>query len=206
MNQVDPVLRQALGSGWSSLAPAIQTHYGLSPFTDEQIHLKGMMDRVSYSSLAALLMPFAVFAGALVPYRGQDIPVEAVNFSMPGSPKYFWRRTFYFPGKKPYTFRSAMICTGDGELTEYVQFGLGIRFAVAVMNGGLVERDLGYVWKIGRWSIPLPIQFMLGRSYVEEMPVSDSEYEMKWAVTHPLFGETFAYSGRFLVISQAIDG
>jgi hypothetical protein len=178
MNESDPVLKQALGSDWSSLARVIQTHYGLTPLTDEQIYLKGMMDRVSYSSVAALLMPFAVFTGALVPYRGQNVPVDAINASMPGRPEYFWTRTFHFPGRKPYTFRSAMICTANGELTEYVRFGLGIRFAVSVMNGGLIERDLGYVWKIGKWSLPLPIQLLLGKSYVEEIPISDSEYEM----------------------------
>jgi Domain of unknown function (DUF4166) len=200
MNKNDPVLKQALGSSWSSLARVIQTHYGLSPFTDEQIHLRGIMDRVSYSSVAVLLMPFAVVAGALVPYRGRNVPVDATNESLPDRPEYFWMRTFHFPGKKPYTFRSAMVCSGDGELTEYVRFHLGIRFAVTARNGGLVERDLGYIWKIGRWSIPLPIHLLLGRSYVEEMPISDSEYEMKWTVTHPLFGETFAYNGRFSVI------
>lgn len=96
-----------------------------------------------------------------------------------------------------------MICTDEHELTEYVRFGLGIRLSVAALNGGLVERDLGYVWKIGRWSIPLPIYLILGRSTIEEMPISDTEYEMKWTVRHPLFGETFAYSGRFMIVSRS---
>ena len=205
MNGTDPVLKQALGLGWSSLAPVIQAHYGLTPFTDEQIHLKGMMDRVTYSSIAVLLMPLAVFVGALVPYRGQNVPVDAINQSAPGRPEYFWSRTFYFTEKKPFTFRSAMIRSGAGELTEYVRFGLGIRFAVTVLNGGLIERDLGYVWKLSRWSIPLPIHLLFGRSTVQEMPISDSEYQMKWTVTHPLFGETFAYSGRFAIVSKSVN-
>ncbi|HKY53233.1 MAG TPA: DUF4166 domain-containing protein [Anaerolineales bacterium] len=205
MNETDPVLKQALGPGWNSLAPVIQAHYGLTPFTDEQIHLKGIMDRVSYSPVATLLMPIAVFVGALVPYRGQDVPVQAINQSIPDKPEYFWTRTFHFPGKKPYTFHSAMICTGDGQLTEYVRFGLGIRLAVTVRNGGLIERDLGYVWKIGRWSLPLPIHLLFGRSYIEEMPISDNEYQMKWKVTHPLFGEMFAYSGRFAIVSRPVN-
>lgn len=197
----EPVLKQALGQQWYSLAGIIQAHYGLTPFTDEQVRLKGIMDRVSYSAVATLLMPFAVLAGALVPYRGKNVPVDAVNHSEPGRPEYFWTRTFHFPGKKPFVFRSAMICSGDGELTEYVRFGLGIRLGVSVMNGGLVEKELGYVWKIGGWSVPLPIHLLLGKSYIEEMPISDSEYQMKWVVSHPLFGETFAYNGRFSVIS-----
>ena len=202
----EPVLKQALGSQWSSLAHVIQAHYGLTPFTDKQIRLSGMMDRVSYSFVAALMMPFAVFSGALVPYRGKNVPVEAINQSASGKPAYFWTRTFHFPDRNPYTFQSWMICTGAGELTEYVRFGLGIRLAVRVHNGGLIERDLGYIWKLGRWSIPLPIHLLFGRSYIEEMPISDSEYRMKWTVTHPLFGEMFAYSGRFTIVSPTDKG
>jgi len=203
MNVTEPVLKQALRSDWFSLAGVIRSHYGLTPFSNEKIHLQGIMERISYSSVAVPLMPFAVFAGALVPYRGRNIPVHAINSSLSDRPDYFWTRIFYFPGRKPFIFRSRMICTREGEITEYVRFHLGIRFSVTAQDGGLVERDLGYVWKIGKLSVPLPIHLLLGRSYVEEMPISALEYEMNWTVTHPLFGETFAYNGRFSVIPEA---
>ena len=197
---MEPVLKQALGSQWSSLAPVIQAHYGLAPATDQQVRLKGMMDRVFYSRVVSPLIPVAALAGAMVPYRGRNVPVEVVNYSVPGKPSYFWHRTFFFPGKKPYEFRSWMICTGTGELTESVRFGLGLRLHVSVQNGGLVERELGYVLRVGKRSIPIPIHVLLGKSHVEEMPISDSEYEMQWAIRHPIFGETFAYSGRFSLV------
>ncbi len=199
-NSTEPVLKQALGAHWSLLAPVIQAHYDLSPFTDEQIHLKGNMDRVFHARVVSPLLPLAALAGAMVPYRGENVPVEVVNYSLQGKPSYFWHRTFFFPGKKPFEFQSSMICTGKGELTEYVGFGLGLRLSVEAKNGGVVERELGYVWRIGRRSIPMPINLLLGQSHVEEMPLSDIEYEMRWTITHPLFGETFAYSGRFNLI------
>ena len=200
MDSVEPVLKQALGSEWSALAPVIQAHYGLTPFTDEQVRLKGNMDGVFYSWVVSPFVHLAALAGAMVPYRGHDVPIEAVNYSMPGKPDYFWRRTFFFPGKKPYEFLSRMICTGAGELTEYIRFGLGLRLHVSVKNGGLIEKELGYVWRLGKRSIPIPVNVFLGRSYVEEMPISDSEYQMRWVITHPLLGETFAYSGRFSLV------
>ena len=200
MNLTEPVLKQALGSRWFSLAPVIQSHYGLTPFTEDQIHLKGNMDRVFHSSVVSPFLPLAALAGGMVPYRGSNVPVEVVNYSVPDKPSYFWHRTFFFPGKKPFVFQSSMQCTGEGELTEYVRFGLGIRFRILVKNGGLIERELGYIWRIGKTSIPIPINFLLGQSYVEEMPISDLEYEMQWTITHPLFGRTFAYSGRFTVL------
>jgi hypothetical protein len=202
-DRTEPVLKQALGPQWDSLAPVIRAHYGLTPFIEEQVQLKGMMDRVSYASYVGLLMPFLLLAGAWVPYQGQNIPAEAINQSKHERPEYFWSRTFHFPGKRPFVFRSRMLYTSAGELTEYVRFGFGLRLGVSVMNGGLVEQERGYVWKIGRWHIPLPIHLLLGKSYVEEMPISDSEYRMKWVVTHRLFGETFSYSGRFSMISKS---
>jgi hypothetical protein len=90
-----------------------------------------------------------------------------------------------------------MICTGAGELTEYVHFGVGLRLNVSVKNGGLVKKELGYVLRIGSWSIPVPIHVLLGKSYVEEMPIFDLEYEMQWVITHPIFGETFAIAVDF---------
>ena len=200
MNPIDPVLKQALGSNWSSLVPVIQAHYGLTPFTDEHVRLKGNMDRVFHSRVVSPLIPVAALAGAMVPYQGHNIPVEVVNYSLPGKPAYFWHRTFYFPDKKPFVFQSSMVCTGVGELTESVRFGPGLRLGVSVRNGGLVEEERGYVWRIGRLSVPIPVHVLLGRSYVEEMPISEFEYEMRWVVTHTLFGETFAYSGRFSLI------
>jgi uncharacterized protein DUF4166 len=164
MNPTEPVLKQALGSQWSSLALVLQAHYGLTPFTDDQIHIKGNMDRLSHSPVVSPLLPLAAFAGAMVPYRGNNVPVEVVNYSVRETPSYFWHRTFFFPGKKPFVFQSSMQCTGEGELTEYVRFGLGIRFSVTVKNRGLVEKELGYLWRIGRTSIPIPINILLGQS------------------------------------------
>jgi hypothetical protein len=199
MRLSEPVLKQALGDDWGSLAPSIQAHYGLAPFTDQRIHVKGSMDSVSHSPLATLLIPFTSLAGALIPYTGKNVPVEVINYSLPREAAYFWLRTFSFPGRKPFVFRSAMICTGPREVTEFVRFGLGLRSALSVVSGSLVEVGHGYVWRIGARTIPLPLNKMMGKSYVEETPISETEFVMRMSITHPLFGETFAYSGRFAV-------
>jgi hypothetical protein len=94
---VEHVLRQGLGSEWSSLAPVIQAYYRLTPFADEQVRPKGNMDRVFHSRVVSPLIPVAALAGAMVPYQGHNIPVEVLNYSMPGQPSYFWHCTFSFP-------------------------------------------------------------------------------------------------------------
>jgi hypothetical protein len=120
-----------------------------------------------------------------------------VNRSLPDRPEYFWVRTFVFPGRKPFEFVSSMMCTGETEITEFVRFGFGLRLRVSAQDGGLIEEDLGYTWRVGQWRIPVPINMLMGRARIEEMPISDSEFEMRMALSHPLFGVLFAYDGRF---------
>jgi len=60
--------------------------------------------------------PFAKFwliagciFGALVPYKGQGIPVDVCNWTEATNPEaMFWHRTFCFPKKAPLVFTSRM--------------------------------------------------------------------------------------------------
>jgi len=200
MSTTEPIFKQALQAQWDALAPVIRAHYSLSPFADQSLRLKGSMESVSHSTFARLLIPFTTLVGALVPYRGRNVPVEVVNQTRRDKAGLHWQRTFFFPGRKPFVFRSVMHHTGPYEITEYVRFGFGIRHKLAEKNGGLIYHDHGYVWKIGKRSIPLPIHLMIGRSYTEEMPVSDTEFSMQMEIMHPVFGRTFQYNGTFSII------
>ena len=95
-----------------------------------------------------------------------------------------------------------MAYTGLHEITEFVRFGFGIRLNVAHQSDGLVFQDKGYVWNVGRLSIPVPVNLMLGKAYIQEMPISDSEFSMKMVVTHPVFGQTFQYNGKFTMVQR----
>lgn len=183
------------------MAPVLRAHYGLAPFTNQQIRMEGKMREVSHSLFAKLLIPFANLVGALIPYRGTNVPVEVLNQSRPNEQGYFWLRTFFFPGRKPFRFRSAMVCTGHREITEFVRFGFGLRLRVSVREGGLVEEDHGYIMKVAGQTIPLPVNLLMGWASIAEMPISDSEFEMKMELKHPWFGRTFAYSGRFALLA-----
>ena len=198
----EPVLKQALKEDWDALAPVIRAHYGLAPFTTQQVRLQGKMHHVSHSPLANLLIPFARLAGALIPYQGHDVPVHVVNRSLSNRPNYYWERVFFFPGRRPFEFASSMVFTGDHEITEYTRFGFGIRLGLSVNRGGLIERDRGYVLTIGRISIHLPLNLTMGWVSIEERPVSATEFDMEMTLRHPLFGQTFAYDGTFAVVSE----
>ena len=201
MEPKEPVLKLALREDWDSLAPAIRAHYGIAPFTRQQIRVEGTMHKVSHSAYAKLLMPFARLAGALIPFQGREVPVHVVNYSRPDRPGYFWERVFHFPGRKPFPFPSHMVCSGDHEITEFVRFGFGIRLKLSVKDGALIEADRGYVLSLGPISVPLPINLIMGWASIEESPVTATEFDMKMALRHPVFGETFAYNGRFTIVA-----
>ena len=97
-----------------------------------------------------------------------------------------------------------MLLSGDHEITEYVRFGFGIRLKLYVRDGALIEKDQGYKVTIGHVSVPLPLNFMMGWATIEERPVSPTEFEMSMALVHPLFGQTFAYSGRFALVPNEV--
>src|SRR3972149_998965 len=202
MPPTEPILKQALKDDWELLAPVIQAHYSLAPFTNEEIRLEGKMHEVSHSRFAKLLIPFARVVGALIPYHGSNVPVRVVNHSRSDRTGYFWQRTFFFPGSKPFQFPSTILCTGDREIKEFVRFGFGIRLKLSVRNGGLIESDHGYVVKVGRATIPLPMNLLMGWASIQEMPVSESEFDMKMVLAHPLFGHMFAYNGRFALVRE----
>jgi hypothetical protein len=202
MNSTIPIFKQALQSQWDMLAPVIQAHYRLSPFTEDSLQIQGSMESVSHSLYTKFLLPFITLVGALVPYQGRNVPLSLINATHNDKAGLYWQRIFFFPNRKPLVFRSVTYYIGPQKITEYVRFGFGLRFKITAQSGGVIYRDNGYVWKIGKFSIPIPVHLVMGRAYVEEMPISDTEFSMKMILTHPVFGQTFQYNGKFSIVDS----
>ncbi|MCP4700382.1 MAG: DUF4166 domain-containing protein [Gammaproteobacteria bacterium] len=198
MNTNEPLLKQVLGAEWDSLAPVIKKHYSLKPFAADTIHMKGVMEHIKHAMIAKLFILPGLMLGALIPYQGRKVPAEVYNWTEKDSAAFHWKRSFMFPGrKKPFLFRSYMHRFGNDQIIEYVRFGIGIKLQTTASNGGVVFKDNGYVWKLGAVFIPLPVNMLLGKAQVEEMPLSATEFHMKMEIKHPIFGKTFQYEGRF---------
>ena len=77
-----------------------------------------------------------------------------------------------------------------------------IKFGVSRVNAAI--RDLGYVWRLGRLHLPLPLGLLMGTAYVEERPDPDDadRFTMRMVLRHRWFGDVFRYSGRFRLGSQ----
>lgn len=204
MRERRPVFQEVLGEDWAKLGEVIKRHYFLRSFSDDYICVKGVMHEVEHSAFARLLLPFARIVGALVPYRGRDVPIEVHYTARPEDGTLHWDRVFHFTGRKPFHFRSRMQQTGPNQVIEFVRFGVGMRLRVTAEEGALVFRDEGYVWRFLGYDLPLPVGLLLGTGYIEERPIDERSFSMRMTLKHPLFGELFRYSGVFAVPEEAV--
>lgn len=200
----DPVIKRALGASWNELHPLVRRHYDVPTGTDKRVVMRGIMDEVFHSTAAKAFLLFGRIFGALVPYRGRNIPVDVRNWGRPDNPTdMFWHRTFSFPGRPPFVFASRMVHVGGDEIVEYVRLGMGVRMRMSVKNGALVFTGIGFRWDLGPLTIYLPSWLILGHAVIEERAVSDEEFFVDFKMVHPLFGRTFAYSGTFRIAGES---
>lgn len=194
------IMQKALGEQWDLLDNIVKQHYEMAPGTTADVTIHGRMDQVFHSNIAKLfLLPGRIF-GALVPYRGRDIPTEVKNWTKEDNLKaMFWHRTLQFPDKPLTEFKSRMEYAGGDEIIEYVKYGLGIRMRMSVNEGALVFTSYGYVWDIGLARIPIPTWAILGNAQIIERALSDKEFYIDFNMVHPLYGRTFGYSGVFSI-------
>jgi len=198
-----PVIKKALGDDWDKLADVVKQHYDITPGTPSNMVIKGIMDEVYHSPVAKLfLLPGRIF-GALVPYRGKNIPTEVKNWTTAeNKTAMLWHRTLAFPNKAPVIFRSRMEHIKNDEIIEYVRFGMGIRMRMSEKDGALIFRSIGYVWKIAGIKFPIPTWAILGNAEIIEKALPDNRFYIDFNMIHPLFGRTFSYSGEYSIATM----
>jgi len=195
--QQDPIFKQILGSQWDNLGKVIQNHYFLKPYSDDYICVKGEMDEIYHSTIAKLLIPFGLLFGAIVPYNKKNVPIDVHYNSSLENSNLYWDRVFKLTPTKNFHFKSHMEQQAGNEVIEYVRFGVGLKLLVTAEEDALIFRDNGYVWKIFGVNIPIPLNWIFGKAYIEERPLDDENFSMKMIIKHPLFGLLFRYSGKF---------
>jgi len=178
----------------------LQRHYGIKE--GEEITMRGKLS-VKHGLFIKLFMPLIRLTGALVPVEGENFTVIVKNKKEAG--RFYWYRKF-IKADEIYEFNSVMR-QYDDTVVEFVGFGLGIRMGLKEKNSGLVYQDKGYVLKLGKRLIPVPVHLLMGRSIIEEFTSEDSPHDidMKFIVKHPWFGFLFSYMGYFNVDEVPLD-
>ena len=198
----EPIFKTVLGKQWMQLGSIVRQHYSLMPYSHDYMRVDGVMEEIHHSWFAKLLIPFGVLFGAVVPYRGANVPVSVHYSSSPNDANLYWDRAFQFQHQKNFHFKSYMHHVSGNEVIEYVRFGVGMRLRVTAEDGALVFRDEGYVWRIFGYNLPIPVGLFFGKAYVEERPINAESFSMKMELTHPLFGTLFRYRGHFSIASS----
>lgn len=190
------VFQSVLADDWDNLGSIIRRHYFLKPKSKDAICVTGEMSEIHHTKIAKLLIPFGLLFGAIVPYRGKNIPIDVHYTSNPNNSNIYWDRVFKFKNGN-FHFKSYMEPVKENEVIEFVRFGVGIRLKVTAENGALVFRDIGYIWRVRGYNIPIPGKWLMGKVYVEERPIDDKYFSMKMTLEHPLLGILFKYTGKF---------
>lgn len=199
-----PLFKSIFGDDWARLPRVFHRHYACRRGTDDAAACTGVME-IRTSWLGRLFSPLFYLSGTLVPYAGQDIraTVQFRSVRKQGKDGLVFDRIFYFPGKKPYRFRSVMLPSGGHTMTEHTRLGFGWR-AAFVWTGERIEmQHRGYTLNIFGRSVPFPAEWLLGRGHASETALDDDRFAMTMDMTHPLWGRVFGYSGVFTMTEDA---
>lgn len=191
------VFQIVLSNEWDKLGDVIKRHYFLRPYSTDYICVSGEMQEIYHSQIAKLFIPFGLIFGAIVPFKGKNIPIDVHYNSSPDNCNIYWDRVFKFPNRKYFHFRSHMEHVKNNEVIEFVRLGVGMKLKVTAEDGAIVFRSEGYIWRVFGRDIPIPVGLIFGDAYVEERPVDDRKFTMKMVLTHPFLGVLFRYQGSF---------
>lgn len=185
------MFKNILSKQWDNLSPVLQKHYALKE--GEEIKMQGEL-AVKHGLFIKILMPLIRLTGALVPIEGERFIVIVKNKRVGDS--FYWHRSFQKDNKE-YQFNSKMQ-QFNNDIVEFVGFSIGIRMGLRVSNGSLIYKDKGYVLKVGKKLIPIPLHLLMGKSVIKEYIRTDSnDFTMNFVMNHPWFGFGFSYSGYF---------
>jgi hypothetical protein len=201
-NKNEPTFKPIFGKMWDDVPPVIRARYAPRPFSDDCVTAEGTMD-VEFGWFIKMFSPLLRMFGALVPHQGKNIPTTVRFHSEPDSSAFCFDRVFSFPEKGQHHFRSKMFHMGEHTVIEYMKLGLGLKLTYKYDGKDTVSlKYAGYVWRICGKLIPIPLKYIFGEGYGEEIAITDDEFKMRAGVKHFLLGTVFKYKGHFKMKSD----
>ena len=195
-----PIIQLALGDDWNRLHPSLRREHDITPGIPGEVVMRGTLYEVFHSRIAKVFVLPARLFGALVHYKGYDVPTTVRTWTTADDPiNVYWQRSFHFPDRPPVIFASRMAYLGGREVIEYVRGGLGLRMRLSLRDERLVYTCTGYQWNYARLSASVPSWALLGGGSICQYGFSPTDFQMAFHMHHPLYGRTFAFSGEFRI-------
>ena len=189
-------IAQALGEEFHNLHAAVRKHYA-----EPTIDVKGTMDVVYIKNT---IKPLALLSYKLfhapVPYNGTDVDMSLHN-EVDDSGAMHWVRKFFINTSFPetVTFTSHMVHSGRRRVIEFIRFGVGVEADLSVdCEGSLVYDIRNYVVKVPFLGLIIRFPTWLspfGGGRTKEIGETEDSFRVEFEMTHPIFGQTLAYTG-----------
>lgn len=191
-------LRTLLGNEWEKLHPAIQARFATDPAINEHVFYRGVMETVECSLAGKLFAHLTRFiANPLTPYEGKNVRMDVTLHRKTGLAGVYWRRTYYYEGRTPYTVTSVKRKDCKGRMTECVGAGFGMLLDVKAEGSSLHFRSTRYFWQMGKFQLPLPHLLTPGETHVVHEDLGDGNFRFTISMQHICLGTTFYQSGIF---------
>jgi hypothetical protein len=185
------LMQKALGKDWHALPAPLRRHYQHAGHTTI-----GTLD-IAYPGWMQPLLTALRQIGALVHRRGEDVPTRLAKHMDSDGLTQRWHRDIRFADGQTIVFKSHWRHAGGNRLVEYVTPFLGLCMAVSLEDGCLRYRGCHFELKLGALRLPLPEWLLLGHTEIVEKALDEERFVMDFRIRHPLFGETYRYSGEF---------
>ncbi len=190
----EPPFKKVFGADWKNLPPVLKAHYdvgaGSRVVGEVSIKCRGLM---------RWLAPLFWLIRGVPPVNEDRVPTE-VDFSVDDKAHFHFRRHFQFGSRKPYRFHSVMRVDAQGRVIEQMGWGVSWRFQLLWQDEKIVMHHRGFGLSFGNNFVPLPLTWLLGAAYAEEIPQSNDSFRMEVSISHPLWGQHYRYYGEFRVV------
>ena len=190
----DPRYRHLLGErAWRLLPTEVQHRFGRHLGAGEAIVYRGEVVLTELSPIGWLIAQAARLIGGPLPFtRGATGPAIVTVTEKPALSGQVWSRQYPRPGRFPQVIHSAKRFTGPTGLEEYLGrvlgLGLVMRLTLAVEDGTLVFRSVGYALERGRHTFSLPRWLWPGACEVRHRAETDHRFSFTLSLDHPLLG------------------
>ncbi|MCF6263412.1 MAG: DUF4166 domain-containing protein [Xanthomonadales bacterium] len=192
------IFESIFGDAWNELPAVIRKHYANRPYSNDTVIVVGNLD-VMCAGIFKLLSPLMKLMGQIPVNNEKNVPVRVHFQSDKNTEAYHFNRVFNFKNAKPYTFQSRMVHIKDNEVVEIMRFGFSWKMRYLWDGQKVVLKHRGYALHLFGYFIPLPLTFIIGKGYGEETAIDDNSFDMLTQITHPWWGKTHEYKGRFHV-------
>ncbi|WP_341763740.1 DUF4166 domain-containing protein [Candidatus Tisiphia endosymbiont of Beris chalybata] len=176
----------------------LQKRYSLIPYSTNYLLLTGTIN-ISISKIFNIFAPLFKFIGSLPFYPEKNIPVTVELISEQASDKILMNRTFHYHQKPAYHFNSKIIHIKDNVVLELMQFGMAAKLIYRLEANKIIMDYGGYFLQVGRWRMPLPLGWVIGKFSACETAIDDAKFSMVVSLQHPVFGKIYQYDGIFTI-------